>query len=180
MTKQESLNLEAELNNVDLNTQLEDPIIDDNNDEDELLDVVVSATITDGHYEATLIGVEPVKTQYTKEEDCVIAGKRTKRLVQKQGKVYNFKWKLTDGRILTDSRFTRDSDDFNIKYQAINIALGNIATQLGIPTLTLRELVDLKPTVNLWVSRYGKNRNVDYLQPTNVRKEVIMNNELFI
>lgn len=145
--------------------------------EDEMMDTVVGATITDGEYQATLVDIKPIHTNYSTEVTNVIAGVKTVQQVAKTGKVYNFIWLLSDGRTLIDPRFTRDDPDPAKKYQSINIALGNIATQLNKITLTMRELLAEKPTLKVWVSRVGKNRNVDYLQPFAKAQPIAMNNQ---
>lgn len=154
----------------------QDTEIENEDEEDEMLDIVIGATVTDGEYEATLVNIEPKNTKYLTTQTSIISGVKTTETIEKKGKVYNFIWKLTDGRRLIDPRFTRDSEDHDKKYQSINIALGNIATQLKQPTLTMRELLDKKPTIKVWVSRFGKNRNVDYLQPIAKAKPVDMTN----
>lgn len=153
----------------ELNDLTSDPLFAQDHEnpdiEDEMMDVKVGATVTDGEYKATLLDIKPIITKYTAEETIIVAGVKSVKQVEKNGKVYNFIWTLADGRQLIDPRFTRDSDDHAKKFQSINIALGNIATQLGKPTLTMRELLTLKPELTVWVSRVGKNRNVDYLKP---------------
>lgn len=139
---------------------LEDDVL-----EDEMMDVKIGATIVDGDYKATLVDIKPVVTHFTRNEVQVVSGLKVTNEVKKTGKVYNFIWQLADGRQLIDPRFTREADDNARKFQSINIALGNIATQLGKTSLTMRELLAEKPTLTVWVSRVGRNRNVDYLKP---------------
>lgn len=132
---------------------------------EDVMDMRVGATVTDGEYIAVIESITPQPTKYTVTEVETIAGVKTEKKVQKEGMIYNFNLRLEDGRTLLDQRFTRDSEDDAVKFQSIRVALGNIATQLGKTEMSMRDLLNDKPKLKIWVSRYNRRRNVNYLQP---------------
>lgn len=175
MNKEDLNKIDKELEALD--EVLEAVGLETKNDFDELLDTPIGATVTDGDYEVTLKEVVIMDTEYTSKSTVkagiVIPGKPM------TGRVYKFVWQLKDGRIVQDSRFVRmEETTKERKFLAVNSAISNIATALGKTTMTLREIMETKPTLTIYLrAQYNKethsyNRNVHYLAPREEMKRV--------